>query len=133
MLMVYMILMYMSKEKRGWVYFALAHADRPFVKIGFTWLCPWARVKDLAVSCPLPLSLIGIVEGPISDEAKLHQRYSMYHVRGEWFRFEYGLIELLNRLPAPDPVAFHKEPAPSRMASSCGLCRRRAVAFRAVA
>lgn len=44
------------------------------------------RLRDLQVGCPFTLRLLSQVEGGRSLEARLHQQFRKYHVRGEWFR-----------------------------------------------
>lgn len=121
----------MAREKAGWVYFILVHHEtRSFVKIGFTWTCPWVRAKDLSIGNPIQLDVGGLIDGYLRDESKYHRLYYRYYERGEWFRFEGPIITLLNELPKPDPVAFHRTTTPACLASRCPLCRERALAIR---
>jgi len=106
----------------GHVYFILAEGAESFVKIGYTWQCPWSRAIDLAVGCPLPLRVIGLIAAPKSKENELHDAYRRLHVRGEWFRWRGPIIALLNSLPEPNTAAFHEGRVP-KLGASCVECR----------
>lgn len=68
-----------------WVYLIGSSEIRP-VKIGVT-DNPVARLPTLQTGCPFPLSLIWTVQADSQLEAKLHDYFEPYHLRGEWFDF----------------------------------------------
>lgn len=63
--------------------------DFPYYKIGSTASAPLARLAALQTAVPFRLELIAWAE--VSDileaEAKLHARYDLQRIRGEWFYF----------------------------------------------
>ena len=54
-----------------------------------------ARLTNLAVSSPVPLTLLGIVSGGRAREFELHKKFEALRVRGEWFSDENGEIAAL--------------------------------------
>lgn len=68
--------------RKGHVYFIRA-GDK--IKIGFS-TRPLDRLKALQTAHPGSLEIIGIMHGAISLEGHLHEQFSRYWVRGEWFR-----------------------------------------------
>ena len=54
------------------------------IKIG-TSVSPESRLHDLGAWSPLPLELIGAVEGSIADEFYLHRCFADCHSHREWF------------------------------------------------
>lgn len=111
--------------KTGWVYLALAVGAESFVKIGFTAACPWARIAEVTVGCPLPLRLVGVIRGTMALERELQGRFIGLWTKGEWFRWSGPLIEFVNTLPAPSRKAFHRAALLTlpRSLSSCVDCR----------
>lgn len=101
----------------------LASGIESFVKIGYSDVCPWARVEMLAVGCPLPLEIIGILTGSRDLERLLHDQFDAYHVRGEWFRWKGAVIEHVNTMPAPDREAFHRGRKVQTRINGCVDCR----------
>jgi len=83
----------------GMVYLIIC---RNFVKIGYTARSVVERLMGLQVGSPYELSLWGTV-GDINEsfEHKLHQRYSAFRVRGEWFE-----IEVLSYITKDIPIAY---------------------------
>lgn len=58
------------------------------VKIGWTRGNVEARLKQLQIGNPLPLSILKTMKGTTHDETDLHIRLTNYHIRGEWFERE---------------------------------------------
>jgi hypothetical protein len=54
------------------------------VKIGYS-NDPQRRFSDLTVGCPTRCVLLAIIEGSMSDEKDLHERFKANRIRGEWF------------------------------------------------
>lgn len=53
-------------------------------KIGWS-QTPKARLQALAIGSPVPLELVGVIEGPQSDEMQWHLTFRDKHSHGEWF------------------------------------------------
>lgn len=66
------------------VYFIEAGAGGP-IKIGVTANVP-ERVKDLQGASPVRLSVIVTIAGDHKDERRLHRRFAVERMSGEWFR-----------------------------------------------
>lgn len=113
----------------GHVYFMLANGytntSESFVKIGWSSVCPWARMKTIETTCPLPISLIAIVPGKKSDEFAFHRTFGHLRMRGEWFAWKDDLIEFVNTLPEPDRVTFHRAMMVGHYNAGCADCHRR--------
>lgn len=56
------------------------------VKIGFTTNIV-ARLRGLQTATHRPCRVLGVMDGTLADEQKLHRRFKAYRVRGEWFDF----------------------------------------------
>ena len=52
---------------------------------------PNSRVLQVALMCPVDVTLLGYIEGDFSREAELHRMFSHLHRRGEWFEGTNGL------------------------------------------
>lgn len=72
------------------VYFVLAPSV-DLVKIGVS-NDPFRRLHTMKPLSPVPLELIGCIEGGAKREAELHEELALYRERDEWFRFE-GKVE----------------------------------------
>lgn len=55
------------------------------IKIGYS-IHPGQRKRDLQTAHYEPLEVIGLLHGPPSLEAELHERFGRYRIRGEWFK-----------------------------------------------
>lgn len=67
----------------GQVYIAEAYGTRR-VKIGFS-TNAIRRLQSVAVTCPVPLRLLVLLDGPPAAERELHARFKSAHCHGEWF------------------------------------------------
>jgi hypothetical protein len=71
-----------------------------FVKIGFTKSgSVKSRMDHLQVGNPYELRLLGTVSGVSSQvEKEIHTHFHDYHHRGEWFRSDPVILEIISRL-----------------------------------
>ena len=69
------------------------------IKIGLS-SNPVQRVHDLQVGNPEELTLLAVMVGEESEEARLHARFSKHHIRGEWFKPSDSIWSLIDRLNA---------------------------------
>ena len=76
----------------GKIYF-IGHGGSKTMKVGYTSGNPYARMAALQTGSPDRLYMMGWVEGTLSDERELHDRFAHLRVSGEWFRFEAELEE----------------------------------------
>jgi hypothetical protein len=96
----------MGGRVNGFVYFIAAETVGA-VKIGFSRHHPRARLKHLQIGCPVPLKLLGFVDGDVEQEAHLHGMFVDLAIHGEWFRLEEPLVDMisgLRRRGVPKPV-----------------------------
>ena len=83
------------------VYFVWAMWTANF-KIG-TSIHP-GRIRDLQTASPVPLKLLGLMDGGLKEERQLHAEYSPYRIHGEWFNLpEPKVWELLDRFGVEIP------------------------------
>jgi len=59
--------------------------DGPF-KIGYTASSSERRMYALQTGNPIPLRLIGTLEGSLQDESGLHQQFEHVRLHNEWFK-----------------------------------------------
>src|SRR4051794_12232050 len=85
------------KERFDGVVYACIEQGGRFVKIGWAASLANAYVRWVAIQIGNPrrieMRLIG--NGSLADEAALHARLGDYAVRGEWFRIEREVEEIL--------------------------------------
>jgi hypothetical protein len=77
--------------RKGKVYFIRA-GDK--IKIGFS-TRPLDRLKALQTAHPGCLEIIGIMHGAFSLEGRLHEQFSRYRIRGEWFRLSPEIVRYI--------------------------------------
>lgn len=95
------------KRRVGVIYFVRCESADGLIKIGFATNVE-ARVSDISLLCPYPLTILAITPGTISEEMRLHHRFRDSRVRGEWFRPSPELTKMIAALgPYAPPV---KEP-----------------------
>lgn len=75
------------------VYFIRAGKDGP-IKIGVA-TDPAARLRDLQTAHHETLHLERVVDGERCAELWLHEHFSEYRLRGEWFRFHPSMLTIL--------------------------------------
>lgn len=71
------------------------------IKIGYTQNHPSVRFKALAAGSPVPLRVLGITPGNLSDEKALHDRFASSRSHGEWFRKSAALTRYIQAHSAP--------------------------------
>lgn len=76
------------------IYF-IKHTE--YVKIGYTNNIQ-DRLSQLQVSCPVKLSVLGLVEGTMDDEFLYHLKFKYLHSSGEWFKHTSELDEFIDTL-----------------------------------
>jgi Meiotically Up-regulated Gene 113 (MUG113) protein len=59
---------------------------------------PDKRLGDLQVGAPHVLTLLGTLPGGPMEEALIHDQFEPFHLRGEWFKGETELMELIRLL-----------------------------------
>jgi hypothetical protein len=91
---------YVGPESR-YVYFI---EDVGFIKIGVG-TRPKDRLSHLQTGNPRPLTLLGSYLAKKSEEASLHKRFLPHWIRGEWFRDNPELLELIALKCPAEPVA----------------------------
>lgn len=77
------------------VYFVSA-PELGLVKIGFTTDIE-QRFADLFTASPVDLQLLGVIEGTMALERRLHKEFALYRVRREWFCIAGDLAAFLRR------------------------------------
>ncbi len=78
----------------GYVYFI---ADDDAIKIGYS-LCPEGRLADIQANTSRPLRLLAKVCGSMDDERRLHDHFAEYRIKGEWFRLNDRLKDMLRQI-----------------------------------
>lgn len=66
------------------IYF-IANEEQQIVKIGYTKNNPLTRLFNIQVGNPYILNIIGVMEGSISMERELHEKFKHLQLQGEWF------------------------------------------------
>lgn len=84
------------------IYFIqMEHPDprkRGPIKIGFTDGSVADRLSGLQTSCPYDLHVLGVIPlMPIVVEEFLHSKFASFHLRGEWFRYDYRIESFIRR------------------------------------
>ncbi len=83
------------ESRRSRVYFIQSGDSGP-IKIGVS-VSVDTRLKNIQVYHPLPLRVIGLIEGTVKKEHEVHTLFAKHRLRGEWFS------------PSPEILAFIKE------------------------
>lgn len=68
-----------------------------YLKIGYTSDIN-KRITDLQVSCPVKLTLVGLIDGDMVDESALHEKFRKFHSHGEWFTYTKELYQYVQSL-----------------------------------
>src|SRR5262249_25059681 len=55
-------------------------------------------ISQLQTACPDKLTLLGVCPGSRDDEAALHERLALFHLRGEWFRCTPELLAIVEEV-----------------------------------
>jgi hypothetical protein len=88
---------YPASKDRARVYFIEARGTG-LVKVGFTNSLVEDRLESLACASPFELRVLATMAGGFAEEQALHQRFADQRVRGEWFRNDGELAELIAEL-----------------------------------
>lgn len=87
--------------------YCIGNIDQKVCKIGFTNTLT-TRLPALQTGCPFELSLIGVINGTMSEEKKLHNKFREFHLRDEWFTLSGPIINLFynedSAVLAPAPL-----------------------------
>lgn len=70
-------------DPTGFVY-VIRQTGGGLSKIGWS-TTPKARLAALRIGSPVPLELVGVIEGTQSDEAQWHATFREKRSHGEWF------------------------------------------------
>ena len=88
-----------TDEGGGHVYFIQQGEDGP-IKIGFSTDVE-GRLKSLQTATPYPLVLLGVMEGNITTEARLHGLFQFCRLSGEWFEPRDVLLQFIRDQAVP--------------------------------
>lgn len=99
---------YVGQPAEGFIYVMECGG---YYKVGWS-ASPRTRYVSIQVSNPLPVTLVGVVEGTKGEEAAWHEVFKDKRLRGEWFALtEYDISCVLNdnhgvdRIPDDDEIA----------------------------
>lgn len=82
------------KTDRGLIYFLRFGKSGP-VRIGFTKTTLRQRLRELQAGSPIPLRLLGTMNGTMGEEIELHRRFEPLRVLHSWYHSD---PELLSRI-----------------------------------
>jgi len=68
----------------SYIYFIQAANGGP-IKIGTTSFNPFRRMAKIQSDCPWPVTLLGAIEGTLSQEKQIHRTLRYFRTSGEWF------------------------------------------------
>lgn len=80
------------------IYFVQSDSPNGPVKIGYTGRRVKERMAEGQTFAHQELTLLAETYGTMADEARLHHLFAPLRVRGEWFRYEGDLRELVMML-----------------------------------
>lgn len=102
-------LTYAAQPAEGFVYVMECAG---YYKIGWAKLSPTRRKRNLQIGNPLPITLVGAIEGSMLVEAEWHETFKDKCVQGEWFALTDEDVATvlhenwgLDRIPADDDIA----------------------------
>lgn len=78
------------------VYFIL-NKDLNHVKIGYS-KNPSLRIKTLQTASSHKLEIIAVLKGTIKEEKFLQKNFNKYHIKNEWFEYNYDIKEFIKYL-----------------------------------
>ena len=81
------------------IYFIRAK-DSGNIKIGYS-ENPKKRKAGLQTAHYEELEFVGIMDGTLKDEAKLHEKFSRSNIRGEWFHPSPEILEFISQYQKP--------------------------------
>lgn len=83
------------------------------IKIGTT-LNPVARMQSLQTGFPEELKLLAIIPGDAGRERKIHEYFGKFRLKGEWFKPEAELINMIDKMKTKYPTLNGKTDPVSR-------------------
>jgi hypothetical protein len=78
-----------------------------YVKIGIS-EAPYRRIASIQTSNPDELEVLAVVEGGAQLEAEMHRRFAALHYRGEWFRDDTTIRQVIAGMQTLPPHNPHK-------------------------
>ncbi len=85
------------------IYFIQIGEDGP-IKIGFTKSPIAYRISALQTASPYLLTLVGLIDGDEQAEQSLHEKFSEFRMKGEWFEPQSEILEFCRvAKPAAEP------------------------------
>ena len=82
--------------------------DSGNIKIGYS-TNPKKRQSNLQTAHYEELELIGFMSGTLDDETRIHQKFAVYNIRGEWYHPSDEILDFIERnatKPQVNIVAF---------------------------
>lgn len=76
------------------IYFIQAVQGGP-IKIGHTANRIRTRLTDIQRMCPIPLQVIGVIDGDEELEGRLHFQFRQHRLHGEWFEPVESILNLI--------------------------------------
>lgn len=71
--------------------------DQDYLKIGFTGNNKInSRLASIRTCIPFEIEVIALIEGDIMLESQLHNKFSLYNIRGEWFVYNEIIQDYIN-------------------------------------
>ena len=94
----------MPWECNGYVYAVQARTMEGPIKIGFS-INVQSRLATLTIGSPVELDLLGFIAGSQQLERQLHGLLSSHRLRGEWFKPQHLVREVVNHIVTGDVFA----------------------------
>lgn len=79
------------------IYIIQSGLDGP-IKVGFAKTDVLKRLYHLQIGNPVQLTLLGSIEGPVTDETIIHRLLYPWSIRGEWFESADPVISFIDKL-----------------------------------
>lgn len=99
--------------KQHWVYYIQWASDLEFVKIGYS-SAPVGRISGFLTGSPGKLRLLRLEEvASQKEEGERHNRFSSYHHRREWFKYEGALKDYIESLDMQPGIELWKQFSPA--------------------
>ena len=83
------------------------------IKIGTT-LNPVTRMQSLQTGFPEELKLLAVIPGDAERERKIHEYFGKFRLKGEWFKPEAELINMIDKMKTKYPTLNGKTDPVSR-------------------
>lgn len=94
-----------SPDIKSHIYFIQVKAGEEPLKIGKS-MDVENRYGKVKTFMPFDIELLGVMEGGITEERKLHRKFKRHSIKGEWFRSDDEILEFIsantsNKIPQP--------------------------------